>query len=216
MSFINGCGGIKGKLQTMVIVPSNEQKTIAADQGYDAISEASIEAISSQSKIVYSNGTIEPDDGFNCLSRVTTKVSKSFKTVNVTIAEANETSTPPYYLKFSIPTSAFDNEYTTLPSTIIIAGTSQEFGINLLFLNKSGNDDAYSGQVSFINSNGGTVGDGLAHGIKVYWTVDPSSCLTINNDMYNFYLITSFASSTQEGFAKIFISSTYDVTFIWN
>lgn len=231
MAFINGCGGNKvASVQTKTITSNQEQQIITPDQGYDAIGKVTVNAIPSQSKTVKSNGIVTADENFDCLSIVTTKVSKIVKTTTVTLTDINTTLKPPYYMKFSIPMSAFNNEHTTLPEMIIICITDssdtniqayKQFGIIGLFLYKSDSDDTYSGKVCVANPTSSHVSQELTHGIHYGGEVEPSSCLTINNNAYDFYLVCRFLWDNKDneptyGNTIIGQLSTYDITFIWN
>lgn len=231
MAFINGCGGNKiASVQAKTITSNQEQQIITPNQGYDAIGEVTVDAIPSQSKTVKSNGIVTADENFDCLSTVTTKVSKIVKTTTVTLTDINTTSTPPYYMKFSIPMSTFNNECTTLPEMVIICITDssdtyiqehKQFGIIGLFLHKSDSDDTYSGKVCIANPTGSQTSQGLNHGVQSGGEVESSSCLTINNSVYEFYLACNFLWDNKEnspsyGNTIIAQLSTYDVTFIWN
>lgn len=74
MSFINGCGGIKAKVQTKTV--TNEGVYIP-DTGYDAFDSVTIDPVANlQTKTVTTRGVQTPDDGYVAFKNLTATVSR--------------------------------------------------------------------------------------------------------------------------------------------
>ena len=78
-------GQVSVNAQTKTATPSGIQQTILPDDGYDYLSEVTVNAINSQTKIVTPSGTqqtVLPDDGYDYLSEVTVNAVPYTETLN--------------------------------------------------------------------------------------------------------------------------------------
>lgn len=75
MSFINGCGGIKAKVQTKTVTSEGVH---IPDMGYDAFDSVIIDPVANlQTKIVTTRGVQTPDNGYVAFKNLTATVSRS-------------------------------------------------------------------------------------------------------------------------------------------
>ena len=82
--------------QTKVVDPSTSQQVVQADDGYDALSKVTINAIELQSKEVAPSvvaQTLTPDDGYDGLSKVVVKAA-SLGSATITPKTTQQTATP--------------------------------------------------------------------------------------------------------------------------
>lgn len=98
MAFINGCGGIKTKAQSRNILLTTNQQTVTPNEGYDGISELSIDPSEIlQSKLISDRATITPDDPYVAFSDVTINVCKPF-----CLTDTTDTATDPEHVAASV------------------------------------------------------------------------------------------------------------------
>lgn len=120
-------------LETRIVTPTTSQQSITPSDGYDGLGQVTINAISTQTKTVTSNGTYTPDSG---------KFFSSF-TVNVptgsTINNQFKNATPIE----DVQTITFDSGYTGLAAVNIDPIPSNYVGSGIA--NRTSNDLTVSG-----------------------------------------------------------------------
>lgn len=120
-------------LETRIVTPTTSQQSITPSDGYDGLGQVTINAISTQTKTVTSNGTYTPDNG---------KFFSSF-TVNVptgtTINNQFKNATPIE----DVQTITFDSGYTGLAAVNIDPIPSNYIGSGIA--NRTSNDLTASG-----------------------------------------------------------------------
>lgn len=103
--------------QTKTIIPTTTKQTINPDNGYDALSSVTVNAIQTETKSITSNGTYTPTSG-KYFSSITVNVPNSS---GVTPSLQSKTVTP----TTSKQTITADNEYDGLSSVTVNAISTQ-------------------------------------------------------------------------------------------
>lgn len=70
MPFVNRCGDAP-KLQTKTVKPTTSQQTITPDDGFDGITQLTVNAPVFQNKTVTADGTVTPDEGYDGIGQLT-------------------------------------------------------------------------------------------------------------------------------------------------